>query len=189
MAEKTPQGTMVESPDLPRMRLNVSIMLLGSRGDLQPTLEIAKLLRFQHGHRVRIATHPVHAPKIESAGIEFFSIGDKTDPKEMQKRRLLTGDELKSLFATIKDEFHEMGRRWWHACIGDERDDFVADAIIANMQCYPHTSAAARMGIPLHMLGTNPRTPTKYLPHSQYEKLAKGGGKFENRLSFWLFDW
>jgi hypothetical protein len=199
MAEKTTDHAPHEAQNSsgpPKMRLNIVIMTLGTRGDLQPALEIAKLLHFSHGHRVRMATHPVYKTYIEAAGIEFYSTGDRTDPKEMQKRRLLTWDEMKPLVPTIKAEFEEMGERFWKACVGEpdgleegaEGGDFVADAIIATMQCFDQTSVAARLGVPIHMLGTNVRTSTKYLPHSQAEKYAKGASKFKNKFSFWMFD-
>ena len=187
MAEKAID--MAAAEGLPKMRLNIVILLLGTRGDLQPVLEIAKLLRVEHGHRVRLATHAVYRAEVEAAGIEFFSTGDKTDPREMQKRRLLTPKELKAIVPTIKTEFDEMSRRWWLAAIGEPGDDFVADAVISTMQAFDHTSVAARLAIPLHMLGTNPRSPSKYLPHSQFAKYAKGGTKRQNKFSFWLFDY
>jgi predicted RNA-binding Zn ribbon-like protein len=44
---------------LPAPKLNISIQIIGSRGDVQPFIPIAKLLQAPpHRHRVRICTHP-----------------------------------------------------------------------------------------------------------------------------------
>lgn len=213
MAELTAANTATPAPALPPVKLSILIMLIGTRGDLQPALEIGSLLRRRHGHRVRVATHPPHRPAVLAAGLEFASVGSLTDVREMQRRRMLSWEEMKPLVPRIKAEFDEMGRRWWEACLGGggagggggghgdggegttgeglagHEDDFVADAIIATMQCFVQTSAAARMGIPLHMLGTNVRTPTKYLPHSQAVDSARETSRPKNRFSFWLFDY
>lgn len=178
----------------PKIRLNILLMFIGSRGDLQPSIAIAKVLQHQHGHRVRIASHPPFRTAVEAAGIEFYSIGEKTDTRVMQQRRLLPMNELQTLKPIIREEFHEMGERWWQACIdgpdglpeGTHQGAFVADAIISTMQVFIQTSAAARMGVPLHIFGMNPRTSSKYLPHSQAGAFAKGDNKVLNLFSWWL---
>jgi sterol 3beta-glucosyltransferase len=48
-------------------RLNIAIHICGSRGDVQPFIPIAKLLK-THGHRVRICTHPAFKDFVVSAG-------------------------------------------------------------------------------------------------------------------------
>ena len=181
--------------DLPPVKLNIVIMSLGTRGDLQPKLEIAKILAHRHGHRVRFAGHRVYKEAVEAEGIEFYSTG-RTDPKNMQVRRQLPRKEMEKELPTIKVEFAEMGESWWGACIGDpaglsddgESNPFVADAVISIFQAFDQTSIVARMGIPLHMIGTNARNPSKYVPHSQAEGFAKGGGAFKNKFSYWFQD-
>lgn len=188
-------GSGSAGPDLPPMKLNIVIMSMGTRGDLQPKLEIAKILAHRHGHRVRFAGHPAYKETVEAEGIEFYSIG-RADPKKFQVRRQLPRKEMQKVLPTIKLEFTEMGERWWGACIGDpaglgpggESDPFVADAVISIFQAFDQTSTAARMGIPLHMIGTNTRNPSKYIPNSQAEAFAKGGGAFKNKFSYWSQD-
>ncbi|KAI9764388.1 MAG: 2' O-ribose methyltransferase [Candelina submexicana] len=53
---------------------SIVIQIVGSRGDVQPFLAFGNELR-QHGHRVRIATHPNFKQFVGSIGLEFFSIG------------------------------------------------------------------------------------------------------------------
>ncbi|GKT49078.1 sterol 3-beta-glucosyltransferase UGT80B1 [Colletotrichum spaethianum] len=104
-----------------QMRLNVVIMFMGSRGDLQPSLAIAKLLQRRHGHRVRIASHPPYKAAVEAAGVRFHSIG-RTDIKAMMERRLLPRAELNKLVPVIREDFREMGERWWGACVDDPKE-------------------------------------------------------------------
>lgn len=66
----------------PRPKLNIVVMVIGSRGDIQPFIKIGKILKDDHGHRVRIATHPAFKDFIEKdCGLEFFSIGG--NPSEL----------------------------------------------------------------------------------------------------------
>jgi hypothetical protein len=176
-------------------KLNIVIMGFGSRGDLEPTLEIAKVLQFHHGHRVRYVTHERHRPLVQAAGIEFYSLG-RADPREMIFRRSLGAAGMRKLLPQIQDEFFEMGQRFWGACIDDPAgmpeepspEPFVADAIIATMTTFVHSSAAARMGIPLHLQANNPRIYSKYLPHSQAESSATSDSVVRNVLSWSLKD-
>jgi len=70
-------GSKVQIP-----KLNIVIMVIGSRGDIQPFLKIGKILKEKYGHRVRIATHPTFKTFVEEdIGLEFFSVGG--DPSEL----------------------------------------------------------------------------------------------------------
>ncbi|KAK1724672.1 glycosyltransferase family 28 domain-containing protein [Colletotrichum acutatum] len=185
------------------MRLNIVILFMGSRGDLQPSLAVAKLLQRRHGHRVRIASHPPYRAAVEAAGVGFYGIG-RTDIKTMMERRLLPRKELNALVPVIREEFREMGERWWGACVdgfgfdhgedgggvdgGWERGAFVADLVMSTMHVYNQTSAAARLGVPLHLFGMNPRIFSKELPHSQAGWALKGPSRWKNVLSWWVQD-
>ncbi|KAF4462073.1 glycosyltransferase family 28 domain-containing [Fusarium albosuccineum] len=195
MDELAPQ-TPVEAHDSMSMpKLNIVIMGFGSRGDLEPTLEIAKVLQFQYGHRVRYVTHERHKHIVQAAGIEFYSLG-RADPREMIARRSRGSKEMRRILPEIQDEFAEMGQRYWGACIDDPAgipdgtspDPFVADAIIATMTTFVHSSAAARMGIPIHLQANNPRIFSKYIPHSQAESSGNSTSVVRNVLSWWLKD-
>ena len=76
--------------------LSIVILLLGSRGaysqthsasliehdtgDVQPYIALGLGLK-QHGHRVRIATHPLFANFVREYGLEFASVGG--DPAQI----------------------------------------------------------------------------------------------------------
>ena len=162
-------------------RINVVIMVVGSRGDVQPFLRIGKFLRDEIGHRVRIATHPAFKDLVEKdSGLEFFSIGG--DPSELMAF-MVKNPGMIPTFETIKAG--EIGRRraamaemfdgFWRACIhgsydaksgeGDPNDVFIADAIIANPPSFAHLHCAEALGVPLHLVFTFPYTPTQAFPH------------------------
>jgi len=112
-----------------RMRLNIVIIVIGSRGDIQPFLRIGKILKEDYGHRVRIATHPAFKQFVErDSGLEFFSIGG--DPAELMAFMVKNPGLIPNL-ETVKDG--EIGRRraamydmfegMWRACVNATDDE------------------------------------------------------------------
>lgn len=170
---------------LPIPRLNIVIMVIGSRGDIQPFLKVGKLLKEQHGHRVRIATHPAFKKFVEQdSGLEFFSVGG--DPAELMAFMVKNPGLVPSVSTVRAGEIGrrreamlEMFQGFWRACINatdDEKDvenvkmmgdkhPFVADAIIANPPSFAHVHCAERLGVPLHLMFTFPYSPTQQFPH------------------------
>ena len=167
------------------LSLNVVIMVIGSRGDIQPFLKLGKVLKENHGHRVRIATHPAFRDFVEQdSDLEFFSVGG--DPAELMAFMVKNPGMIPTMETLKKGE---IGRRrnamaqmfegFWRACINatdDEHDvhnlkmmgtrgPFIADAIIANPPSFAHIHCAERLGIPLHLMFTFPYTPTLAFPH------------------------
>ena len=171
--------------DSTRPPLNIVIMVIGSRGDIQPFLKVGKLLKEGHGHRVRIATHPAFKKFVEKdSGLEFFSVGG--DPAELMAFMVKNPGLMPSV-STVRageigrrrDAMFEMFQGFWRACINasDEEEDganrkmmadkhpFIADAIIANPPCFAHIHCAERLGVPLHLMFTFPYSPTQAFPH------------------------
>ncbi|KAL9108423.1 MAG: hypothetical protein Q9227_006757 [Pyrenula ochraceoflavens] len=144
-------------------------MVLGSRGDLQPFLEIGKVLYSKYGHRVRIATHPRLADLVKQTNVlEFYSVGG--DPAELVAYRLQDFRTRLKDFQRIRRMLSHIFRGFWEACImpsNAEKDalPFVADAIIATPPCNAHIHCAQRLSIPLHLMFTNSRSPTVEIPH------------------------
>jgi hypothetical protein len=170
--------------DIPRPKLNIVIMVIGSRGDIQPFLKLGKSLK-EYGHRVRIATHPAFKDFVQNdSNLEFFSVGG--DPAELMAfmvknpGMIPTMDTLKTgEVGRRRDQMAEMFEGFWRACINATDDEkntnnlnmmgqhspFIADAIIANPPCFAHIHCAERLGIPLHLMFTFPYTPTQSFPH------------------------
>ena len=164
-------------------RLNIVIMVIGSRGDIQPFLKIGKILRQDYGHRVRVASHPVFRDFVEEAGLEFFSVGG--DPSELMAFMVKNPGLIPSMQTVREGEIGkrraamaEMFEGFWRSCIHtteDEQDQdtdrmgesqpFIADAIIANPPSMAHVHIAEKLGIPLHIMFTFPFSPTTQFPH------------------------
>ncbi len=165
--------------------LNIVIMVIGSRGDIQPFLKVGKILKEDHGHRVRLATHPAFKKFVEEdSGLEFFSVGG--DPAELMAFMVKNPGLMPSV-STVRageigrkrDSMFEMFQGFWRACINatddeknssnlqmmSEKHPFVADAIIANPPCFAHVHCAERLGIRLHLMFTFPFSPTQAFPH------------------------
>ncbi|TVY73273.1 Sterol 3-beta-glucosyltransferase UGT80B1 [Lachnellula suecica] len=183
LSRESSEETLTTS-ELPRPKLNIVVMVIGSRGDIQPFLKLGKNL-MEFGHRVRIATHPAFKDFVQKdSGLEFFSVGG--DPAELMAfmvknpGMIPTMDTLKKgEVGRRRDQMAEMFEGFWRACINatdDEKDinnvkmmgaknPFIADAIIANPPSFAHIHCAERLGIPLHLMFTFPYTPTQAFPH------------------------
>jgi Glycosyltransferase family 28 N-terminal domain len=151
--------------DIPRPKLNIVVMVIGSRGDIQPFLKLGKNLK-EYGHRVRIATHPAFKDFVQKdSGLEFFSVGG--DPAELMAFMVKNPGMIPTMETLKKgevgrrrDQMAEMFEGFWRACINatdDEKDvsnmkmmgekaPFIADAIIANPPSFAHVHIAERLG-------------------------------------------
>lgn len=197
-----------KNPDkVPRM--NIVIMVIGSRGDVQPFLKIGQVLRDRYGHRVRIATHPAFQKFVQDEiGLEFFSIGG--DPSELMSFMVRNPGLIPSLETLTsgevgrrREQMFEMFNGFWRACINatDQEKDtsnlkmlnkkppFIADAIIANPVSFAHYHCAERLGVPLHLVFTFPYTPTAAFPHPLANiKATNVDREYTNFMSYPLVD-
>ncbi len=114
-------------PPLPK--LNIVVMVLGSRGDIQPFLRIGQVLRDQYGHRVRIATHPAFREFVENdIGLEFFSVGG--DPAELMAFMVKNPGLIPSMdsvrsgeIGRRRQQIFQMCQGFWRACINATDDE------------------------------------------------------------------
>jgi UDP:flavonoid glycosyltransferase YjiC (YdhE family) len=171
-------------PKVPRPRLNIVVMVIGSRGDIQPFIRIGKLLQEKGGHRVRLATHPAFKDFVSDSGLEFFSVGG--NPSELMAFMVKNPGLIPNMSTIVegeigrrRDQMAEMFEGFWRACVNstddehdpnnvhlmNEQSPFIADAIIANPPSFAHVHIAERLGIPLHMMFTMPYSPTQAFPH------------------------
>ena len=190
-------------------RLNIVIMVIGSRGDIQPFLKIGKILQDKYNHRVRIATHPTFKKFVEQdIGLEFFSVGG--DPSELMAFMVKNPGLVPSMetmkageIGRRRDSMYEMMKGFWRACVNatdDEKDianvkmmgdkhPFVADAIIANPPSFAHFHCAEKLGIPLHLVFTFPYTPTQDFPHPLANiKTSNVDREYTNYMSYPLVE-
>ncbi|KAF5202316.1 Sterol 3-beta-glucosyltransferase [Thalictrum thalictroides] len=168
-------------------RLKIAILVVGTRGDVQPFLAIAKRLQ-EFGHYVRLATHASFRTFVKSAGIDFYPLGGDA--------RVLAGymARNKGLFPSAPREITIQRTQMkaiidstLSACTEPDLDSglpFKAQAIIANPPSYGHTHVAEALGVPLHIFFTMPWTPTHEFPHP-LARVAQSAGY---RLSYVIVD-
>ena len=105
-----------------RPKLNIVIMVIGSRGDIQPFMQIGRVLK-RYGHRVRIATHPAFKDFVEQdVGLEFFSIGG--NPSELMAFMVKNPGLIPTMetvrqgeIARRRSQMAEMFEGFWRACV------------------------------------------------------------------------
>ncbi|KAI8539467.1 hypothetical protein RHMOL_Rhmol09G0185400 [Rhododendron molle] len=123
--------------DLPP--LQIVMLIVGTRGDVQPFVAIGKRLQ-EYGHRVRLATHSNFEEFVLAAGLEFFALGG--DPKVLagymvKNKGFLPSEpsEIPNQRRQIKDIIFSL----LPACTEPDpvtNVAFKADAIISNPPAY-----------------------------------------------------
>ncbi len=178
--------------------LSIAILIVGSRGDVQPFLPIAQSLA-RDGHRVRLATHAVFREFVESQGIEFFPLAG--DPRELMEYMVMTGghliphhlDQLMEQVPRKREIMSQILASTWAACTEPDPGrsgglPFVADAVIANPPSQGHIHVAQALYAPLHIMFTMPWSPTRAFPHPFTHLTSNAHPGLRNRLSFETFE-
>lgn len=159
--------------------MTICIMIVGTRGDVQPFVAIGKRLQ-KDGHRVRLATHAVFRSIVVDRGLEFYPLAG--DPKELAAYMIKTGGHLiplsiESLTTDIPSKMRmidEIINSTWPAIAASDPDahgkgiagrPFRAQAIISNPVTFGHIHVAEKLGIPLHIMFPQPWVPTVAFPH------------------------
>lgn len=124
-----PEDDEMEHDPSRRIQLNIVIIIIGSRGDIQPFIRIGKILKEDYGHRVRLATHPAFKDFVEKdSGLEFFSVGG--NPAELMAFMVKNPGLIPNI-ETIKHgeigrrraQMYEMFQGMWRACINASDDE------------------------------------------------------------------
>lgn len=87
-------------------RMNIVIMVIGSRGDIQPFIAIAKVLVGEWGQHVRLATHPEFKELIDN---EFREMEEDIKKEEEEEQTKAEGMRKKSRIKGGKGEFFSVG--------------------------------------------------------------------------------
>src|SRR5262245_33762485 len=196
---RTDVAALRRSARTPRLapRLAVVIMVVGSRGDVQPFIPIGQ--RIARRHRVRIATHAEFRPLVEKAGLEFYPLAG--DPRELMDYMVRTGgriiptqiDQLIEDVPRKREIIKDILASTWRACTEPDPEHsedsvFLADAIIANPPSYGHIHCAEALSIPLHMVFTMPWAPTSAFPHPLARLTPGAHQPVRNWLSYHVID-
>ncbi|PKU75482.1 sterol 3-beta-glucosyltransferase UGT80A2-like isoform X1 [Dendrobium catenatum] len=178
----------MEVTDLPYLPpLQIAILIVGTRGDVQPFIAIGKRLQ-DYGHRVRLATHANFKEFVLTAGLEFYPLGG--DPKVLAEYMVKNKGFLPSSPSEItiqRKQMKEIIFSLLSACKEPDMDTgipFKAEAIIANPPAYGHTHVAEALKVPIHIFFTMPWTPTSEFPHP-LSRVKQSAGY---RLSYQIVD-
>ncbi|MBW4602650.1 MAG: glycosyltransferase [Calothrix sp. FI2-JRJ7] len=133
-------------------KLKITILSVGSRGDINPFCALAQALE-QAGFSVKIATHPIFEDFVRQQGIEYAPIAG--DYKELLRSEagynLLEG---KGGFNPISDEvFQQQLRDAWSASLG-------SNAIIFPLLATWGYNIAEALNVPGFLASYMPVTPT-----------------------------
>ncbi|KAH7129827.1 sterol glucosyltransferase [Dactylonectria estremocensis] len=155
-----------------KVRLNIVVQVVGSRGDVQPFVALGCELQ-RYGHRVRLATHDTFEKFVTDSGLEFFPIGG--DPSELMAYMVKNPGLIPNMKSFSAKEIKkkrkmvmEMLDGCWRSCIDPDPQTskpFVAHAIIANPPSFAHVHCAQALGIPVHLMFTMPWSSTRSFPH------------------------
>lgn len=133
--------------------MKFTIVTLGSRGDIQPFIALAKGLVFK-GHDVKIATFHNFKSFVEENGLKFTPVkGDAKilmDSVFTKKKFIASVEYLKPIIGDILEDIY-------NACIG-------SDAIIYNQVALPAHFVGEKLGIPLIQAFTFPMHETGHMP-------------------------
>ncbi|KAH9853091.1 hypothetical protein C2E23DRAFT_885078 [Lenzites betulinus] len=165
-------------PDKP---LHFTMLTIGSRGDVQPYIALAKGL-MADGHRVRIATHGEFKEWVESHGIEFGYVGG--DPAELMRICVENGTFtvafLKEGVQKFRGWIDDLLKTSWEACQG-------TDVLIESPSAMGGFHIAEALKIPYFRAFTMTWTRTRAYPHAFAVPEHKMGGNY-NYMTYVLFD-
>lgn len=161
----------------PRQPLHITCLTIGSRGDVQPYIALAKGL-MADGHKVRIATHGEFKDWIESHGIEFGYVGG--DPAELMRicveNGMFTVSFLKEGIQKFRGWIDDLLKTSWEACQG-------TDILIESPSAMAGLHIAEALRIPYYRAFTMTWTRTRAYPHAFAVPDHKMGGGYNYMVS------
>ncbi|KAF5384699.1 hypothetical protein D9757_006248 [Collybiopsis confluens] len=165
----------------PTQSLHFTFLTIGSRGDVQPYIALAKGLQAD-GHRVKIATHKEFKEWIESHNIEYGYVGG--DPAELMRicveNGTFTVSFLKEGLLKFRGWLDDLLKTSWEAC----QD---TDVLIESPSAMGGYHIAEALGIPYFRAFTMTWTRTRAYPHAFAVPERKMGGSY-NYMSYVMFD-
>ncbi len=173
--------------------MHITILTIGSRGDVQPYLAFAVGLK-NAGYTVRLATHTKFEQEIRKYGLEFAIInGNPQDAfaSDAGQKFMQTKNPLlyPSRFAAVVEPLLKNAiADSWDACQG-------TDVVITGSIVFWGFDIAQKLGVPFYYATMQPFTPTKEIPiQGTPPELEKLGGWYNkltyqvlNQIFWWLF--
>lgn len=165
----------------PSTSYNLTLLTIGSRGDVQPYIALAKGLKAE-GHNVTIATHKEFEPWISKYNIQFKEIAG--NPAELMHLMVEHGSMsvafLKEASSKFRSWINDLLASSWEACQG-------TDILIESPSAMGGVHIAEALGIPYMRAFTMPWTRTRAYPHAFIVPDQKKGGSY-NYLTHVMFE-
>ncbi|XP_024539999.1 sterol 3-beta-glucosyltransferase UGT80A2 isoform X2 [Selaginella moellendorffii] len=167
--------------------LQIAILIVGSRGDVQPIVAIAMHMQRKYNHQIRVATHVDFRNLVIEAGLDFYPLGG--DPKILvQYMAENNGCILPLRFSRIsiyRKQLRAIINSVLPACTEPSilNPSFRAQAILANPMAYGHVHIAEYLNVPFHLISAIPWTPTSEILHPCLR--IKG---LDNKMTYKLVD-
>ncbi len=168
--------------------MHITILTVGSRGDIQPYVALALGLQAV-GHRVRVATEKNYQDFVCDRGLEFALLpGDSRQRHFDEDWLAFLESDCENVIRYLRKgvpkfvipQLPEQMQAVWAACQGTE-------AIISMPQVPTSFSVAEKLKVPIYMAWTTASTRTTAFPHPMLKTRSLNG--VLNALSYDLVDW
>lgn len=157
------------------MNKKIVFLSVGSRGDIQPLVSMAKDLKAL-GTNILFCTHKEYSFLPQQNGLEFAEI--PSNPVKSWERNKEKKEKSKSLWEQIEKE----AREWLIAGLSLTAD---ADAIVYNALFMVGQHLGEKLNIPYFPVIFEPNIPTKEFPIA-YFPFQKNMGAHLNKLTYFL---
>jgi sterol 3beta-glucosyltransferase len=166
--------------------MRITILTLGSRGDVQPFLALGLGLQ-RAGHAVTLAASRSFQPWIQSLGLGYTPV--RFSPQEFLQRREVQQSfqnwnrhprRLFDLVRQVQPLYINTFEDFWHACQ-------EAEAVVVSVVAYGGFDCAEKLGLPSCLALTAPVGPTVEFPTFMFAPALRLGGRY-NRLTHVLIE-
>lgn len=165
----------------PMEKLRITMLTIGSRGDVQPYIALAQSL-MKEGHHCKIATHKEFKDFVEGYGIEFAEVGG--DPKALMEIMIeystFSYAFIKEASNRFKGWITELLDTSWKAC----QD---TDLLIESPSAMAGIHIAEALKVPYFRAFTMPWTRTRAYPHAFINPDANHTGRY-NYMTYVIFE-
>jgi sterol 3beta-glucosyltransferase len=153
--------------------MKVTILALGSRGDVAPLVTLGSALRVA-GHGVRLATHENFEEMVRAAGLDYWPVrGDSQAMLNAGAGLALaeSGHNVVRMWLGVMRSFGVMARGFARdfAGLAWEKTDLIINQLPGGMY---GIDLAQKLGVPMIMAAVIPMTPTREFPMLAFPKLA-----------------
>lgn len=161
--------------------MQIAVLAVGSRGDVQPMLILARALRAA-GHNVRLATHEAYAPLAREYGLELAVALDNpfTGMNAGVGNTAAAGERATEAAEPFAARFERALEAWMRGSLEASQG---ADAIAFAQLCFVGEYVGEKLGIPALRVNYSPMTPTAAFPSIYAVRMPRFSPAL-NRLSY-----